>query len=163
MAQDRLRAAHNLIEQGRIAEARQLLQNVDDPTARLWLAQLSATRRPRRQGIGLPLPLLVALGIVIGVAMLIVILLLTPTLLSRMQARTADTAAENALQTALARYCATLVGSGADEPCASWVDQVAAQHHAEAVACIEPFGVDTPEARAQVSDCFAGKGVPPPV
>ena len=162
MAQEQLRLAHNLIERGRIAEARQLLQNVDDPTARLWLAQLSATRRVRRQGIRLSLPLLVALGIVIGVAMLIVILLLTPTLLSRMQEQTADSAAENALQTALSQYCATLVGSSAGEPCASWVDQVSAQHHAEAVACVAP-GIDTPEARAQVSDCFAGKGVPPPV
>ena len=38
MSQQQLREAHELIEQGRINQARQLLQTLDDPTAKQWLA-----------------------------------------------------------------------------------------------------------------------------
>ncbi|MFN8563174.1 MAG: hypothetical protein U0703_16540 [Anaerolineae bacterium] len=167
MSQDQLRAAHHLIEQGRIADARQILETLDDPTARQWLAQLSAARRPRRGGIGLPLPVLVALGVVIGIGVLVVMLLLTPALLTRMQDRgegvATQAAGDEALYAALVHYCTMTTGFGGEEPCLSWTEQVIAEHHAEAVACITALGVDTPEALAQVNDCLTTNGIPAPL
>ena len=166
MSQDQLRQANSLIEQGRIAEARQILETLDDPTARLWLAQLSAARRPRKNGIGIPLPVLVALGLVIGVIVLIVMLVLTPALLTRMQDRTEDVATlagDDALYVALAQYCMVTTGYGGEEPCMSWTELVLEQHHAAAVACVTASVVDTPEARAQVGKCLTANGVPEPL
>src|SRR5437764_1368672 len=89
MVQEQLNEAHELIEQGRIAEARQLLETLDDPTARLWLSHLTAAKRVRRQSLSrsIPLPVLIAIAVMIGIGALLVILLLTPTLIQRMQDR----------------------------------------------------------------------------
>lgn len=167
MSQEDLRRAHVLIEQGRTAEARQILETLDDPTARQWLAQLRAVRRPRKGGIDVPLPLLVAVGVVIGVALLIVILLLTPTLLTRMQDRTEDTARQAAvdetLYASLAQYCYALTGYGGEEPCMSWTELVLQEHHAAAVTCITPTSANSPEALAQAHDCLSANGVPEPL
>lgn len=167
MSQDQLRRAHHLIEQGRTADARQLLQTLDDPTARLWLAQLSAERRPRKRTIALPLPLLVGVGVVIGVIVLILMLLLTPTLLTQMQNRAEDTAAQavedEALYATVIHYCTMATGYGSEEPCMSWTEQVIEQQHAAAVTCIGAAALDTPEALAQAGECLAANGVPAPL
>lgn len=167
MAQDQLRHAHTLIEQGRITDARQILVTLDDPTARLWLAQLSAAKRPRKGGIGLSLPVLVAVGVLIGVAVLILMLLLTPALLTRMQNRTEDVATQAAVDDVLygnlAQYCMVLTGYGGEEPCMSWTELVLEQHRPAAVTCVASFSVNTPEALAQVSNCLTDNDVPAPL
>ncbi len=163
MVQDQLRTAHALIEQGRIDEARRLLRTLDDPTARLWLSQLNANRRTRRQTVSVPLPLLIALAVVIGVVALGIILLLTPTLLDRIQNQAQDRAALNAdeqLQAQLILYCTPASGSRA-EACSNWADGVVAEHRDAALSCLAQYGVETPEDRAVLADCLATNGVPP--
>ncbi|MCC6804944.1 MAG: hypothetical protein IT319_18830 [Anaerolineae bacterium] len=167
MSQEELRRAHALIERGRTAEARQILETLDDPTARQWLAQLNAARRPRKGGFGVPLPVLVAVGVVIGIAVLIVILLLTPTLLSRMQNRTEDTATQGAVDEALyasiLQYCMVTTGYGGEEPCMSWTELVLDQYREAAATCISPASTNSPEAREQANDCLSANGIPEPL
>ena len=158
MSQQQLREAHELIEQGRIAEARQLLQTLDDPTARQWLAQLNAAKRPRKQSLNLPLPLLIALALVIGIGALIVILLLTPTLLSRMQnppTPTGALTADQQMAVTLTNYCRQAVSNAAN--CGSWVQTIMSAHHDAAAMCaITSNGADI------LRDCLANNGVPLP-
>lgn len=167
MSQEELRRAHALIERGRTAEARHILETLDDPTARQWLAQLNAARRPHKGGIGVPLPVLVAVGVVIGVVVLILMLLLTPALLSRMQNRTEDTATQAAvdemLYGSILQYCMVTTGYGGEEPCMSWAELVVDQYHEAAVACVSPASTNSPEAREQANDCLSANGVPKPL
>ncbi len=158
MSQPKLREAHDLIEQGRIAEARQLLQTLDDPTARQWLAQLNAAKRPRKQTLSIPLPLLVALALVIGVGALIVILLLTPTLLSRLQNPPTPTnvlTADQQMAITLTNYCTQAVSNSAD--CANWVRGAMADHHESAAMC-----AITSHDSDGLRDCLTNNGVPLP-
>lgn len=164
-----LRAAHDLIERGRTAEARRLLETLgDDPTARQWLAQLNARKRPSRRANPLPLPLLVGVAVVIGIAMIIVIVLLTPTLLSRMENQSADAqataaATEESLKAGLTHFCTMTVGYGGSDACLDWSDTVARDFHAAAQRCLAASGVETPEQRTQFGQCLADAGAPPPV
>jgi hypothetical protein len=163
-----LRAAHDLIERGRTAEARRLLETLDDPTARQWLAQLNARKRPSRRANPLPLPLLVGIAVVIGIAMIIVILLLTPTLLSRMENQSAQSqvnaaATEESLKASLAHFCTMTVGYGGSDACMDWTDAVARDYHAAAQRCLAASGVETQAQRTQFGQCLADAGVPPPV
>jgi hypothetical protein len=158
MSQPKLREAHDLIEQGRIAEARQLLQTLDDPTAKQWLAQLNAAKRSRKQTLSLPLPLLVALALVIGVGALIVILLLTPTLLSRIQNPPPPTSiltADQQIAITLTNFCAQAVSNTSN--CGKWIQTVLLDHHNAAVICAVPSG-DT----ASLRSCLVNNGVPLP-
>ena len=168
MVQDQLRAAHALIEQGRINDARRLLRTLDDPTARLWLSQLNANRRTRKAKLSIPLPFLIALAVVIGVVVLGIMLLLTPTLIERIQDQAQDKAnvpnafsASQQMQAELVQYCAPTYGYGA-EACLNWADKVIAQHSSEAHACLTRYGVKTPEDRANLGSCLTTNGVPPP-
>ena len=157
MSQQQLREAHDLIEQGRITEARQLLQTIDDPTAKQWLAQLNA-RRSRKQTLSVPLPLLVAVALVIGVGALLVILLLTPTLLSRMQNPPPPTSiltADQQLAITLTNFCAQAVSNTAN--CGSWIQTVLLDHHNAAVICAIPSSD-----AAALRNCLVNNGVPLP-
>jgi hypothetical protein len=165
-----LRAAHDLIERGRTAEARRLLETLDDPTARQWLAQLNARKRPSRRAtpLPLPLPLLVGIAVVIGIAMIIVILLLTPTLLSRMESQSAQAqanaaATEESLKASLAHFCTMTIGYGGSDACTDWTDVVARDYHAAAQRCLAASGVETQAQRTQFGQCLADASVPPPV
>ncbi len=169
MVQDQLRAAHALIEQGRIDDARHLLRTLDDPTAQLWLSQLNANRRTRKATLSIPLPFLIALAVVIGVIVLGIMLLLTPTLIDRIQNQAQDNAdsrtvlgADEQLQAQLIQYCTPEYGYGA-EACLNWADDVVAQHRGEVLACLAQYGIKTPEDRANLGDCLTTNGVPPPV
>ncbi|MBI1259531.1 MAG: hypothetical protein GC204_18850 [Chloroflexi bacterium] len=158
MSQEQLREAHDLIEQGRIAEARQLLQTLDDPTAKQWLAQLNAAKRARKQRLSIPLPLLVALALLIGVGALIVMLLLTPTLLARLQNPPTPTSAFTADQQiaiTLTNYCTQSVSNAAN--CGSWVQMVMVEHHEAVVICAIPSS-DTTALRS----CLINNNVPLP-
>jgi hypothetical protein len=98
---------------------------------------------------------------------LIAMLLLTPTVLTRMQDRTTDVAtqaaADDTLYSSLSQYCYVLTGHGGEEPCMSWTEQVIAEHHEAAVACVTPTSANTPETLAQAHDCLAAGGVPEPL
>ena len=160
MSQPELHKAHDLIEQGKFEQARQLLQTLDDPTARLWLAQLNASRRPRKQQLDIPLPLLVSIAIVIGIGALIVIILLTPTLLRQIGNRAASTAtpnlADQELWNNLDQYCMVMFSGGQEEPCLSWADTVSSEYHDAAAACIAQFSTEvaTPNPNSDLSACF---------
>ncbi len=166
MAQDQLRTAHALIERGRIDEARQLLQTLDDPTARLWLSQLNANKRVRKADRRrLSLPLLIALAVVIGIVALVIMLLLTPTLINRIQTQSQDQtsaqsqlAAEEQLRTQLVQYCTPTYGTGA-AVCLTWANEVIAQQRSAALACLAQYDVRTPEDRASLTNCFTANGV----
>jgi hypothetical protein len=167
MVESQLRQAHNLIERGRIEEARKLLETLDDPTARQWLALLNARKRPPKRRNPLPLPLLVALGVVIGIGVIIVIVLLTPTLLARLQsqsgeAQTSTAAANDSLYAGLHQFC-TLATGISNDSCLDWTDAVLRDHRAGAQSCLTASGVDTQEQRTQLAKCLANAGVPPPV
>jgi hypothetical protein len=167
MFDTQLRQAHDLIERGRTAEARRLLQTLDDPTARLWLAQLDARKRPAKRRNPIPLPLLIAVAVVLGVGALIVILLLTPTLLSRLQngsveAQASTAAAEETLNADLNHFCTMRTGINSDS-CLDWMDAVLRAYHPAAVSCLSASGVETQEQRAAFGQCLASAGVPPPV
>jgi len=151
MSQQQLREAHELIEQGRINQARQLLQTLDDPTAKQWLAQLNAAKRPRKQAMSVPLPLLIALALLIGIGALIVIILLTPTLVKRIQTNAAPTANPQ-LVTELTYFCTQAKGANCD----SWVQTVMTQYQSAAVLCFGPSSD-----RLARAGCLANAGVPP--
>ena len=158
MSQEQLREAHDLIEQGRIAEARQLLETLDDPTAKQWLAQLNAAKRPRKQTLSIPLPLLVALALLIGVSALLVMLLLTPTLLTRLQNPPTPTnvfTADQQIAITLTNYCTQSVSNAAK--CGSWVQTVMVEQHQAIVICAIPSS-DV----AALRSCLVNNNVPLP-
>jgi hypothetical protein len=167
MVQQQLQQAHDLIEQGRLAEARRLLLTLDDPTARQWLAQIDPNKvsYKRRSSLPLPLPLLIGLAAVVGVVALLVIVLLTPTLLARVQApaaRQQQAAADEALYLSLHHLCTMVTGYGGDDACMDWTDLVLRDHHAVAAACLGAAEVETDEDRARVASCLQQNGVPEP-
>jgi len=151
MSQEQLREAHELIEQGRIAEARQLLQTLDDPTARQWLAQLNAAKRSRKQTMSIPLPWLIGLAVLIGIGALIAIILLTPTLVNRIQSRSAPTP-DPQLVTELTYFCTQARGTN----CPAWVQTVMTQYQPAAEVCFAPSSD-----RLLLASCLANAGIPP--
>ncbi|HVU10831.1 MAG TPA: hypothetical protein VHD90_06110 [Phototrophicaceae bacterium] len=164
MSQAELQKAHDLIEQGKFEQARQLLQTLDDPTARLWLAQLNASRRPRKQQLDIPLPLLVGVALVIGVGALIVIILLTPTLLTRMRNQSAPTATlsiQDQISSAVANFCAQEYRvHHSDDPsqaCGNWTLMVLQSHPNAAIDCMGQSSDST-----AYGQCLLNAGVPPP-
>ncbi len=167
MAQEQLREAHELIEQGRIAEARQLLATIDDPTARLWLTQITAPKRARRQSISraIPLPLLIAVAVVIGVGALLVILLLTPTLIQRIQKQNNQQPALSSdvqLQAQLADFCAAAIGAANTSQCATWTQSVLALYRDAAITCLNNYAGSTSDMRVKQATCLTNGGVPLP-
>jgi len=164
MYEQELREAHTLIEQGRITEARKLLQTLDDPTARQWLVQLTATKHDFKRRSAIPLPLLIAIATVIFVGALIVMLLLTPTLLNRLRNPPTNTPAlqEEQLYNNLIQLCQAALSSSDQEPCTTWANAVFTNYHPAALACVAEYGVDTPENRTKTSQCLDTNSVPPP-
>jgi hypothetical protein len=151
MSQQQLHEAHALIEQGRIAEARALLQTLDDPTARQWLAQLNAAKRSRKQSMSIPLPMLIGLAVLIGVGALIVIILLTPTLINRIQSKSAPTP-DPQLVTELTYFCTQAKGTN----CPTWVQTVMTQYQSAAEVCFAPSSD-----RLALASCLANADIPP--
>jgi hypothetical protein len=167
MAQEQLREAHELIEQGRLAEARQLLETLDDPTARLWLTQITAARRVRRQSLSraVPLPLLIAIAVFIGIGALIVILLLTPTLIQRIQERNQQQSPitlDVQLQAQLIDFCTAALGAANSDKCHLWTQTIMGSYHAAAATCLSSFGGTTPDLRVKFATCLTNAGVPLP-
>jgi hypothetical protein len=167
MYQQQLQQAHDLIEQGRMAEARRLLLTLDDPTARQWLAQIDPNKvsYKRRSSLPLPLPLLIGLAALIGVVALLVIVLLTPTLLARVQAPGVQqqlAATDESLYASLHHLCTMTTGYGGGDACMDWTDLVLRDHHAVAADCLSGAEVETEDGRTRVGVCLAQNGVPEP-
>jgi len=162
MAEGQLQTAHDLIEQGRIAEARRLLETIDDPIARQWLAQLNASKRTQKltYTIPLPLPWLIGIAVVIGLIALVVMILLTPRLIASLQHNGANAANnaptlssdDTALIAELRQFCTT---DSAD--CTNWATKVVTDYHDQAAACLK----QSSDVKA-FSVCLADAGVPPP-
>lgn len=166
MAQQQLQQAHDLIEQGKLTEARRLLLTIDDPVARQWLAQIDPNKvsyKRRRSSLPIPLGALFAAAAVIGVVALIVIILLTPALLARVQSPAAPSlTADEALYASLQHVCTMTTGNDMGEACMDWTDLVLRDHHDAAAACVGVADVETDSGRALVVACLTQNGVPAP-
>lgn len=165
--------AHQLMTAQRYDEARKLLQQIDHPKAKEWLAQLED-----KQKVSTPSTLVSSKMLLFGVGATMLILglvlafLYAPTLIEAMQPNTVEqylddtvVSEEEILYANVASYCYQITGYGGSDLCLDWTDEVMADHRATAETCLNPYReveILSDDDYLDIGDCFAGASVPDP-
>lgn len=171
--QQQFQRAHQLITNRQYDEARKLLQQIDDPKAKEWLAQLED-----KQKVSTPSTLVSSKMLLFGVGAAVLIMglvlafLYAPTLIEAMQPNTVEqylddtvVSDEEILYANVASYCYKITGYGG-ELCLDWTDMVMADHRATAETCLNPYReveILSDEDYLDIGDCFATASVPDPL
>lgn len=180
MSKERLRAAKNLIKQGRYDHACDILRELDDPTAQAWLEKLE-TMKPRRRRnqnsfhISDYRPLFPYIGLVLAIAMITGLMYGVTNLINE-EANAVNDTKERIMRLegwdevyyAMVNYCLPRVSYGADT-CPDWVDSILGnpfEPNEEAFNtvknCVSLFGLDSVEADLILTNCLNDAGIPPP-
>jgi len=165
--------AHELITAQRYADARKLLQEIDDPQAEVWLKQLEDKQK---QSIPSTLfsPMMLLFGIsaiIIGLG-LVLAFMYVPPLIEAVQPNETDqyidemsVSDDEIIYSHIAGYCYHITGYGG-ELCLDWADLVMGDYNATAVSCVTPYidtGLLDDLDYSEIGLCLTGASVPDPL